>query len=69
MAGSAAEYERITLASMEKAAEDVSDTAYHLKRAQIFAVLANAAAAESGASASDGEGETSGRPRRRLPAG
>ena len=62
MAGSAAEYERMTLASMEKAAEDVSDTAYHLKRAQIFATLASAAVAEPGEG--DGASEDSGRSRR-----
>lgn len=46
MAGTPAEYERMALKSIEKAAEDVSDTTYHLYRAQIFAALASAAATE-----------------------
>ncbi|MEL7208567.1 MAG: hypothetical protein AAGK32_10115 [Actinomycetota bacterium] len=46
MAGTPAEYERMALKSIEKAAEDVSDTSYHLTRATIFASLANAAATE-----------------------
>lgn len=48
MAGTPAEYERMALKSIEKAAEDVSDTTYHLTRAQIFATLAGAAATEEG---------------------
>jgi hypothetical protein len=48
MAGTPAEYERMALKSIEKAAEDVSDTTYHLTRAQIFATLAGAAATEQG---------------------
>ena len=43
MAGTPAEYERMALKSIEKAAEDISDTMYHLTRAKIFAALANAA--------------------------
>ena len=39
MAGTPAEYERMALKSIEKAAEDISDTMYHLTRAQIFAAL------------------------------
>jgi len=50
MAGTPAEYERMALKSIEKAAEDISDTMYHLTRAQIFAALANASANESPAS-------------------
>ena len=50
MAGTPAEYERMALKSIEKAAEDISDTMYHLTRAQIFASLANASANESPAS-------------------
>lgn len=46
MAGTPAEYERMALKSIEKAAEDVSDTMYHLTRAEIFAALATAAATE-----------------------
>ena len=46
MAGTPAEYERMALKSIEKAAEDVSDTQYHLTRATIFANLAQAAAIE-----------------------
>ena len=52
MAGTPAEYERMALKSIEKAAEDVSDTTYHLTRAQIFATLAGAAATEEGLQAS-----------------
>jgi hypothetical protein len=48
MAGTPAEYERMALKSIEKAAEDVSDTMYHLTRATIFASLANASASEAG---------------------
>ena len=40
----------MALKSIEKAAEDVSDTMYHLTRAEIFASLANAAAHEASAS-------------------
>jgi hypothetical protein len=47
MAGTPAEYERMALKSIEKAAEDVSDTMYHLTRATIFASLANASASEA----------------------
>jgi len=50
MAGTPAEYERMALKSIEKAAEDISDTMYHLTRAQIFASLANASANELPAS-------------------
>jgi hypothetical protein len=54
MAGTPAEYERMALKSIEKAAEDVSDTTYHLTRAQIFATLAGAAATEEGLQAGAG---------------
>jgi hypothetical protein len=47
MAGTPAEYERMALKSIEKAAEDISDTMYHLTRAKIFAALANASANEA----------------------
>lgn len=49
MAGTTAEYERMALKSIEKAAEDMSDTNYHLARARIFAALATAAANEANA--------------------
>jgi hypothetical protein len=69
MAGTPAEYERMALKSIEKAAEDVSDTSYHLKRADIFAALANAAAIDAGRGASSGQRSAPSRssgPRRRA---
>jgi hypothetical protein len=47
MAGGAEEYEKMALASMRRASESGGDPRYHHARAQIFAVLALAAATES----------------------
>jgi hypothetical protein len=57
MAGTPAEYERMALKSIEKAAEDISDTMYHLTRAKIFAALANASANEAMDASDGGEGQ------------
>lgn len=44
MEGSSEEYEKLTLASLKKAASPDSDASYHNNRAAIFASLASAAA-------------------------
>lgn len=44
MEGSSEEYEKLTLASLKKAASPDSDATYHNTRAAIFASLASAAA-------------------------
>lgn len=44
MEGSSEEYEKLTLASLKKAASPDSDATYHNNRAAIFASLASAAA-------------------------
>ncbi|MCB1003556.1 MAG: hypothetical protein KDB35_05160 [Acidimicrobiales bacterium] len=44
MEGSSEEYEKLTLASLKKAASPDSDATYHNTRASIFASLASAAA-------------------------
>ena len=54
MAGEADEYEKMALASMRRASESGGDPRFHHARAQIFATLAMAAAAESAKSSDDG---------------
>lgn len=48
MAGAAEEYEKMALASMRRASDQGGDPRYHHTRAQIFAILALAAATEAG---------------------
>jgi hypothetical protein len=47
MAGGAEEYEKMALASLRRASEQGGDSRFHHGRAQIFAVLALAAATEA----------------------
>ncbi|MCB1016837.1 MAG: hypothetical protein KDB10_17245 [Acidimicrobiales bacterium] len=53
MEGSSEEYEKLTLASLKKAASPDSDATYHNNRAAIFASLAAAAASAEMAEALD----------------
>jgi hypothetical protein len=48
MAGGAEEYEKMALASIRRASDQGGDANYHHARAQIFALLALAAATEAG---------------------
>jgi hypothetical protein len=47
MAGGAEEYEKMALASLRRASEQGGDSRFHHGRAQIFAMLALAAATEA----------------------
>lgn len=47
MAGGAEEYEKMALASMRRASDQGGDPKYHHMRAQIFAILALAAATDA----------------------
>ncbi|HYF46064.1 MAG TPA: hypothetical protein VD926_07625 [Acidimicrobiales bacterium] len=47
MAGQAEEYEKMALASMRRASDQGGDPRFHHMRAQIFAILALAAATDS----------------------
>jgi hypothetical protein len=53
MAGQAEEYEKMALASMRRASDQGGDPKFHHMRAQIFAVLALAAATDSAKVRSD----------------
>lgn len=55
MAGSAEEYEKMALASMRRASESGGDPRYHHARAQIFSILALAAATEGTRPDTDGD--------------
>ncbi len=53
MSGQAEEYEKMALASMRRASDQGGDPRFHHMRAQIFAILALAAATDSAKAASE----------------